>query len=49
MALSTQFSPLIPDGYDPVPEATIQVREYFHKLKSVLYYEPEAKVKKTIL
>ena len=48
VALSAQFAPL-PDGYDPVPEATIQVQEYFHKMKSVLYHEPEPKVKKTIL
>jgi len=48
MALSAQFTPL-PDGYDPVPEATIQVQEYFQKMKSILYHEPEPKVKKTIL
>jgi len=48
VALSAQFAPL-PDGYDPVPEATIQVHEYFQKMKTLLYHEPEAKVKKTIL
>ena len=34
VALSTHFAP---HNYDIVPEATIQVQDYFLKMKSILY------------